>query len=121
MKKILAFVAIALIGAISQNSGAAEFSKDELFAAGLVLHAVDYAQTMGISKSCHNGGRFHETNPLLGRCPSASHVGKYFLATAAAMAVIHYSLKTSVPAYVWIAVEAGATANNARIGISMRF
>lgn len=95
--------------------------KDQLFIAGMVLHTVDYMQTMGISKSCNNNGRFHETNPILGRCPSAAKVGKYFLATAAAMAVIHYQFKTNIPAYLWLTVETGAVANNVNLGISMRF
>lgn len=113
---------ICLIGAALSQVQAAELTKkDELFIAGMMLHTADYLQTMGISKSCRNGGGFYETNPILGKCPSASKVGKYFLATAVAMAVIHYKFDTNVPAYAWIVVETGAVANNVKLGISMRF
>lgn len=117
--KALLFAVVML--ASCHHAHAEVTEKDELFLAGMALHTVDYMQTMGISKSCHNGGKYYETNPVLGKCPSASKVGKYFLATSALMAVVHYQFKTNVPVYAWIAVEAGATANNARIGVSMRF
>ena len=94
---------------------------DGLLAAALTAHAVDLAQTLEISRSCREGGGYHETNPLLGRCPSQGRVLAYFAGTAAALALAHYRYESHNTTKAWLAVELLAMGNNYRIGLRGRF
>jgi hypothetical protein len=71
-----------------------------------------------------NPDRFIETNNYLGEHPSMGKVNTYFVTTA----LIHTGIAYVLPAdwrkafqYITIGVEAGVTANNARIGVKMHF
>lgn len=51
---------------------------DALLATDYALVGADYLQTRQIAMSCHSGGEFYETDPLLGHCPSMARVNAYF-------------------------------------------
>jgi hypothetical protein len=66
----------------------------------------------------------YETNPLLGRHPSAQRVNFYFATTIAVHAGISYFLPSGWREgwqYVWIGVEANQVNRNRAIGIKMNF
>lgn len=118
MKFITAITLIAL-----SVSAHAEVT-DALFPAAVVMHVIDYGQTLSISNSCRSGGKFHEQNIILGECPTRLEVTQYFAATAAIGIAAHYMLPKRYQKYsdaVWLTVETGAVAHNAAIGIKIRF
>jgi hypothetical protein len=90
----------------------------------LVLHAIDWGQTLDISHDCHNGRERWEHNPVLGTCPSRSNVNRYFLATG----IAHYAVARSLPPkwrrvfqHVTIGMQLGTVASNWKIGLTVRF
>lgn len=92
--------------------------------AALVVHAIDYGQTLAISDSCNSGGTYHEKNPILGRCPSRMEVSRYFAATAAAGVLLHYLLPEEYkPAlsWAWLGIGVGTVARNYSIGVRIGF
>lgn len=120
MRSLLLFL-LFLVPSISLSAKAE--TPDPIVPA-LVLHGADYLQTLQISHSCHTDGKYHETNPILGECPSKAEVGKYFAATALAGLALHEILPERYKpyaSYVWVAVEAGAVGHNAAIGIKLGF
>lgn len=112
-------IATALIAASIASAHA-----EDLLVPALVAHAADWSQTMAISESCHSDGLFHETNPILGECPDKADVTKYFVTSAAVMTAAHYLLPKEYAKWtdrVWVAVEVGAVAHNAAIGIRFSY
>jgi len=97
--------------------------------AALVLLAIDWRQTREIAGweglrwvDFEHGWQpaVYETNPLLGRRPSAGAVDRYFLGMAALLLLAQEWLPEREGRALrrWtIAVEAGAVVNNYRIGI----
>lgn len=88
----------------------------------LILHAIDWVQTLDISGQCPD--RFVETNPILGECPSRGEVNRYFLLTG----IAHYGVARLLPPkqrrwfqYITIGIEAGVVAHNLNIGLHVRF
>lgn len=99
-------------------------ASDTELAAALTMHALDAIQTRNISESCHTGGRFTETNPVLGACPSKTAVTGYFIGTAALLTAAHYLLPPSYAKWstrLWLAVEVGAVGNNVAVGVKLAF
>lgn len=112
-----------LLGVLLALAATSAKAADPLPAA-LVLHGVDYLQTLSISESCRTDGRFYETNPILGRCPSKAEVGRYFLGTAVAGLVLREFLPDQykhAATWVWVAVGAGAVGHNHSIGVRIGF
>ena len=82
------------------------------------LHVADWMQTRQIARQ---PDRFHETNPILGRHPSLGRVDAYMAGTLVLHAAVAYALPSpwrSWWQHVGIAVETGAAAGNAAIGLS---
>lgn len=90
-------------------------------AAYLVLHAIDWGQTLYIAD---HPDTHHEQNPLLGPHPTRGRVHGYFAATA----LLHVGLVHVLPArwrpavqMLSIAIEAGTVASNWRAGVRLAF
>lgn len=116
-----ALVAMFLIG---YNIREAKAEVYDPLTPALILQGADYLQTLQISKSCHSDGRYFETNPIMGRCPSQSDVTKYFAASTLVGLALHEVLpKKYKPyaSYIWVSIEATAVAHNASIGIKVGF
>jgi len=97
---------------------------DDPIVPAVVVQGLDYLQTLEIADSCRSDGRFHETNPILGRCPSKAEVGRYFAVSALGLLAVHSVLPERykpILSYVWLAVEVGATSHNAAIGVRVGF
>ena len=85
-----------------------------------VLSAVDWGQTLDIAN--HSG--YHEQNAILGLHPSTGKINTYFAATSLLHAGIAYMLPPELRTpfeYVTIGIEFGAVANNASIGLHVKF
>ena len=111
----------AAIAACFCTSNARAAEPDEYLAAALTAHILDWSQTRYISSHCDT---FHETNPVLGLCPSAAHVNTYFLGTAVMLTAAHLLLPEKYAKYitgVWLVLEGGTVARNARMGIKLDF
>lgn len=116
MKKLLAVLAACFCVGSAQA-----LEPDAELAAALALHTLDWSQTQWVGQHCD---RYHETNPLMGRCPSRAHITKYFIGTAALMTAAHTLLPDKYAKWstrIWIAVEVGATVNNAAIGVRLDY
>jgi hypothetical protein len=117
-------ICMALVA--STGTQASDWTHDdtgrELVFQGLLL--VDWGQTLDISYSCHNGGKYYETNPILGECPDRGKVNTYILGAAVLHAGISYVLPPDWRKpwqYTSIIIEAGAVAHNINIGLQVRF
>ena len=92
------------------------------------LLAIDWLQTLEISKSCSGEGaypyRYRESNIFLGECPSRGDVNTYMAVSMLGHAGISYVLphKWRVAwQYVWIGIEVQATSKNFNAGIRVEF
>ena len=92
-------------------------------AAYLTTHLADWGQTLDISSQCSSGA-YYETNPVMGKCPSAQTVNAYFVATA----LLHYGAAHMLPPKYrrmfqagTIGMELSYIANNASIGLNVSF
>lgn len=93
---------------------------DTLDAAVYTSLAVDAMQTRYIGKHC---SEYHETNPILGDCPSTSRVATYFIASGLAYTGIKFMLPEKYrEQFSWLVlgVEVGAIAHNFNIGIKLQ-
>ncbi len=89
----------------------------------LSVHLTDWGQTLDIAAQCRSGA-YYETNPVLGRCPSAQKVNAYFLTTA----LLHSGIAHALPPKYrrifqagTISMQIGYVTNNANIGLKWRF
>lgn len=101
------------------------------------LHVADWGQTLSVAKSCRNGSMsvnnythtweecsLMETNPILGEHPSRGEINTYFATTLVLHTAVAYYLP---PTYrrvwqsVWVGIESGVVARNARMGVSLSF
>jgi len=89
----------------------------------LVTHLADWGQTLDIASQCETGN-YYETNPVMGKCPSAQTVNAYFLGTA----LLHYGVAHALPRKYrrmfqagTIAMELSYITNNASIGLNIKF
>ena len=116
-------LALAALLAVAINAQAADewTTADKSLAAGVITaYALDWAQTRDIS----NHHDLRETNPLLGEHPGYAKINNYFVATGLVTLGIAHILPskyrkiflTSV-----VVVEVGFIANNAHLGLKMRF
>jgi len=110
----------------ARQANAAEWSDADLHreSAFLSLQIVDYLQTRHIAELCRDPGTWHEQNVILGNCPSAGSVDRYFLITT----LLQVGVSNFLPAdlrrdfqNVTIVVEVGAVSNNYSLGISAQF
>lgn len=118
--------ALALLLCLLTTTAPAQTSREDhgIYAAAMVVHALDWSQTQTISWECHNHFVRWETNPLLGRCPSRADVNTYFISTALIMSAAHYALPEKYSYWtdrMWLAVGIGAVSNNIRLGIKFSF
>jgi len=126
MRQLVALIfAVAAFCGSSSNAMAWNWTeKDSMWQlAYLAVHVADWGQTRDIAAQCEGGG-YYETNPVLGRCPSAQWVNTYFLGTA----LLHTGLAHWMPGKyrrmfqaATIGMEVGYVTNNARIGLNVRF
>jgi hypothetical protein len=102
----------------------------EMQAAYLVGHALDWMQTRQMVTRraclprCYANAVYYEDNPVLGRTPSARDVDRYFLAAAAAQALVVHLLPERWRTHalqVSLAVQFGTVDRNTKIGLSLDF
>jgi len=85
-----------------------------------VILFVDYKQTMDI----HNYPGVYENNPYLGNYPTKSKINQYFIASAIAHAAITNALSPEYRKtwqHVTIGFNLGIAANNASLGLRVKF
>lgn len=107
----------------SATATAGEWTEDQrrMGAALAAVAVVDWAQTRYIADS---GGKFYETNPIIGKYPSMRRVDTYFAASLLLGAAVLDALPTE---YRDTALKAGlvlellVVSNNARIGVGVKF
>ena len=118
--KLFIFMLLALL---ATNANA--WSKKDPYweTAYLVTHLADWGQTLDISSQCA-GGSYYETNPVMGKCPSAQVVNAYFIGTA----LLHYGVAQILPPKYRRMFQAGTMGmelsyitNNASIGLNVKF
>ena len=118
--RILITMMIALLLPVSAQADSWDAADIQREATYQVLAAVDWGQTRDIAN--HPG--YHEQNAILGLHPSTSKINTYFATTALLHAGIAYMLppKWRTPfEYITIGIEVGAVANNASIGLRVKF
>ena len=87
-----------------------------------VLHAVDWGTTLDITRRYDEG--YYESNPILGRHPSAGTVNVYMGAWALLHPVITHYLPGKYRPYwqlITIGVSGGAAASNINLGLNVKF
>jgi hypothetical protein len=118
MKQAIFVVAVLAMALLADRAKA---GPDEELAAAIVLHAIDWRQTVWISKHPES---FRELNPLLPKFPSQGQVNRYFALTGAAMVAAHYLLPPEYAKWstrVWIGLQVGAISKNLAVGVKMDF
>lgn len=118
-----AIAAAATAFVCSATATAGEWTEDQrrMGAALAAVAVVDWAQTRYIADS---GGKFYETNPIIGKYPSMRRVDTYFAASLLLGAAVLDALPTE---YRDTALKAGlvlellVVSNNARIGVGVKF
>lgn len=112
---------ICLLAACNANA----WSKKDTYweAAYLATHLADWGQTLDIASQC-GSGNYYETNPVMGKCPSAQTVNAYFIGTA----LLHYGAAKMLPPKYrrmfqtgTMAMELSYITNNASIGLNVKF
>lgn len=114
---------IRLIGVILFSLSSLARADAWLVAAETALLA-DMATTLDISHDCRNGGNYHETNPILGRCPSRGEVYGYFVAAGVGTWLVSRWLPPRPRKWFLgavILIETGYVAHNLSIGVRFRF
>jgi hypothetical protein len=124
VKKVtLSFVLFFALSMLSTMANA--WSKKDTYweAAYLTTHLADWGQTLDIASQC-GSGEYYETNPVMGKCPSAQTVNAYFIATA----LMHYGAAHMLPPKYrrmfqmgTIGMELSYISNNASIGLNVNF
>ncbi|MDH4274172.1 MAG: hypothetical protein OEW08_03950 [Gammaproteobacteria bacterium] len=123
--KLRAWWLLGVIGsAIFSTQALAWNNSDSAFeSAYLLTHVADWGQTRDIAARC-NGGRYYETNLIMGTCPSIATVNTYFISTA----ILHISASYLLPTPYrrifqagTIGMQIGYINNNANIGLNLRF
>jgi len=125
MIKKPAITLVILLSLFLASTSANAWSKKDTYweAAYLTTHLADWGQTLDIARQCESG-TYYETNPVMGKCPSAQTVNAYFLATA----LLHYGAAHMLPPKYrrmfqigTIGMELSYIANNASIGLNVNF
>ena len=123
VKKSVAMAVIMACGLVCTNAHA--WSKKDTYweAAYLATHLADWGQTLDIASQCQSGA-FYETNPVMGKCPTAQKVSAYFIGTA----LLHYGVAKALPQKYrrWfqagtMTMELSYITNNASIGLNVKF
>ena len=117
------WIKTVLIGIILSGCVSGGWSRDDTYrhAAFTTLMAVDYSQTMKISRE---PDKYRERNPFLGEHPSEAAVTGWFIGTYAANTAIAMALPPKYRAYwqyISIGIETGSVANNFHIGLGFGF
>lgn len=95
-------------------------SADYYLKSAIVLHAVDWAQTLEIRKS----EGMHESNRILGKHPSVKRVNTYFTVTGLACIAINYYLPKPIDkwfAISWFSNGLASVVGNYSIGVRVKF
>ena len=123
VNKAVVMVALLVCGLACSNAQA--WSKHDTYweAAYLATHLADWGQTLDIASQCQSGN-FYETNPVMGKCPSAQKVSAYFVGTA----LLHYGVAKMLPRKYrrifqtgTMTMELSYITNNASIGLNVKF
>jgi len=116
------FLALALLCPLVSNaSDSWTDGQKQLGTALFVATSVDWLQTRNIANSPE---KWHETNPLIGKHPSTAKVDGYFLSSVLLGALVLDSLPSeyrTIALQAGVVLELGVVANNARLGIGMKF
>ncbi|MDH5256795.1 MAG: hypothetical protein OEX07_02265 [Gammaproteobacteria bacterium] len=123
-KKVTVKILILMIIMFVSTAANAWSKKDTYWeTAYLVTHVADWGQTLDISSQCQSG-TYYETNPIMGKCPSAQSVNAYFIGTA----LLHYGVAHMLPRKYRRMFQAGTMGmelsyitNNASIGLNVKF
>jgi len=125
MNKKITIKLLILLGFMVVSSAANAWSKKDTYweTAYLVTHIADWGQTRDIASQCESG-RYYETNPIMGKCPSSQTVNAYFIGTA----LMHYGVAHMLPRKYrrmfqagTIGMELSYITNNASIGLNVKF
>ena len=122
MKRLMIIILLLVMPPASANAFDVWDKQDKiLFALSTASMAVDWRQTKVIAE---NPTQFQETNPLLGKHPSASDVDVYFAAAFVGTTVIAHILPSKYRK-VWLlglmTVSVVCIANNIRIGVGVQW
>ena len=125
MRKTVFSWALTLLLAVGATANAHAWTKQDTMweMAYLSVHLTDWGQTLDIAAQCQSGA-YYETNPILGRCPSAQKVNTYFLTTALLHAGVAHALPPKYRRLFQagtLSMQVGYVANNANIGLKLRF
>lgn len=116
---------LVLLVLMSVCSSASAWSKKDTYweTAYFVTHLADWGQTLDIASQCQ-GGAYYETNPIMGKCPSAQTVNAYFIGTG----LLHYGVAHMLPKKYrrmfqagTIGMELSYISSNASIGLNVKF
>ncbi|HFE37957.1 MAG TPA: hypothetical protein ENK06_06005 [Gammaproteobacteria bacterium] len=116
---------LVILSLFCASSAANAWSKKDTYwqSAYFLTHLADWGQTLDIANQCSSGS-YYETNPVMGKCPSAQTVNAYFAATA----LIHYGVAHMLPPKYRRMFQIGTMgmqlsyiANNASIGLNLNF
>lgn len=115
-------ISIVLVLVLSCNAYA-EMTKSDvaLMSTYSVLHIIDWGQTRYIS---HNGDRYYEMNPILGKHPSTDKVDAYMISTFLGMWALAYVIPEPYKKFFigsGIVLEGGLAIHNNNIGIKIDF
>ena len=118
-----AAAAAGLVATMTPAHAAAEWTDSQLAKAAALatITAADWSQTRNIAR---HPSRWHETNPLLGEHPTQSAVDRHFIASAVLGAALLHALPSEWrdrALDVGLVLEVGCVANNARLGIGIKF
>jgi len=124
MKQKTKIVLLSLLLAFSAPSAHAWTDKDTFWETlYLSAHVADWGQTRDIAAQCSEG-YYYETNPVLGKCPTAQWVNTYFLGTA----LLHASVAQMLPSKYrrlfqvgTLGMELNYINSNASIGLRVNF
>ena len=123
VKNTLVMAVLMMCGLMCTNAQAWSEKDTYWEAAYLTTHLADWGQTLDIASQCESGA-FYETNPVMGKCPSAQKVSAYFIGTA----LLHYGVAKVLPRKYRRMFQAGTMVmelnyitNNASIGLNVKF
>ncbi len=121
--KTLLLSLLLLLPALS-SAGIGDWTEEQRkwYAASTVVTLADWATTRDMTRRYHEG--YYETNPIMGRYPSARRVDQHFLTVLVAHYLIADNLSSrnrTVYLQVFTVGQAAVVSNNLNIGLRIRF
>lgn len=118
MKRVLLFLALFLVATAPRAA-------PDVSEAALFFHVLDWGQTREIGRRCAaEPPTAREMNPILGPCPGAARINRYFLTTGALLYLASKVLPEDYAAplsYGWLGVEVWSVSHNFNAGIRINW